>query len=256
MVELVDTLDLGSSAARCGGSSPLFGTIYQESSKMSLISVFSFAIAMFILAATPGPGVFAIISRSLASGFKTTLVMIAGCITGDIIFLLSSIMGMAVVAQTLGNLFILVKIIGGIYLIFLGIRIWMKKPVPIQKQNNRDQKTILYGKYSGTLRKSQTWRLCSGHYLSGLGITLANPKVILFYCGFLPTLLNLSSMTNFDIVIVTLVLAIVLSIVLIFYAYIASSARVFFSSTGSVKWLNRTSGTIMVTAGIAITARS
>jgi len=206
---------------------------------MSLVSIFSFAIAIFVLAATPGPGVFAIISRSLASGFKTTLVMIAGCITGDIIFLLFAIMGMSVIAQTMGTLFLLVKIVGAAYLIFLGIKIWISKPVPVNQQQINGKKAVKYG-----------------NYFSGLGITLANPKVILFYCGFLPTFMDLQSMTGFDIIIVTMVLAMVLSVVLISYAYLASSARLFFSSTRSVKWLNRTAGTVMISAGAAIAAKS
>lgn len=206
---------------------------------MSLVSIFSFAIAIFVLAVTPGPGIFAIISRSLASGFKTTLVMIAGCVTGDIIFLLFAIMGMSVISQTMGTLFILVKIVGAAYLIFLGIKIWISKPVPVNRQQINGKKTVRYG-----------------NYLSGLGITLANPKVILFYCGFLPTFMDLPSMTGFDIIIVTMVLAMVLSVVLISYAYLASSARLFFSSTRSVKWLNRTAGTVMISAGAAIAAKS
>ncbi len=206
---------------------------------MSLVSIFSFAIAIFVLAITPGPGVFAIISRSLASGFKTTLLMIAGCVTGDIIFLLFAIMGMSVIAQTMGTLFLLVKIVGAAYLIFLGVKIWISKPVPAHLQQINGKKAIGYG-----------------NYLSGLGITLANPKVILFYCGFLPTFMDLPSMTGFDIFLVTMVLAMVLSVVLISYAYLASSARLFFSSTRSVKWLNRTAGTVMISAGAAIAAKS
>ena len=206
---------------------------------MSLVSVFSFAIAIFVLAITPGPGVFAIISRSLASGFKTTLLMIAGCVTGDIIFLLFAIMGMSVIAQTMGTLFLLVKIVGAAYLIFLGVKIWISKPVPAHLQQINGKKAIGYG-----------------NYLSGLGITLANPKVILFYCGFLPTFMDLPSMTGFDIFLVTMVLAMVLSVVLISYSYLASSARLFFSSPRSVKWLNRTAGTVMITAGAAIAAKS
>ncbi len=206
---------------------------------MSLVSIFSFAIAIFVLAVTPGPGVFAIISRSLASGFKTTLVMIAGCVTGDIIFLLFAIMGMSVIAQTMGTLFLVVKIVGAAYLIFLGIKIWISKPVPVNRQQINGKKAVRYG-----------------NYLSGLGITLANPKVILFYCGFLPTFMDLESMTGFDIFIVTIVLAMILSVVLICYAYLASSARLFFSSPRSVKWLNRTAGTVMITAGAAIAAKS
>jgi threonine/homoserine/homoserine lactone efflux protein len=99
---------------------------------MSLLSIFSLAIAMFILAATPGPGVFATISRSLASGFVPSLAVIAGIVTGDIIFLLFAIMGLSVIAQAMGNFFVVIKIIGAAYLIFLGIKIWRSKPVLVQ----------------------------------------------------------------------------------------------------------------------------
>jgi len=119
---------------------------------MSLVSIFSFAIAIFVLAVTPGPGVFAVISRSLASGFKTTLLMVAGCVTGDIIFLLFAIMGMSVIAQTMGTLFLLVKIAGAAYLIFLGIKIWISKPVPVSRQQINGKKAVRYGNYLMTFR--------------------------------------------------------------------------------------------------------
>jgi len=204
---------------------------------MSLLSIFSLAIAMFILAATPGPGVFATISRSLASGFVPSLAVIAGIVTGDIIFLLFAIMGMSVIAQAMGNFFVVIKIIGAAYLIFLGIKIWRSKPVLVQEVKKGKNKNY-------------------GNFLSGLFITLANPKVILFYCGFLPTFMDLSSLGPIDICIVAITISIVLSSVMIFYAFLANQARVFFSSTGSVKRLNRTAGGVMIAIGVAIAAKS
>ncbi len=204
---------------------------------MSLLSIFSLSIALFILAATPGPGVFATISRSLASGFIPSLAVIAGIVTGDIIFLLFAVMGMSVIAQAMGNFFVVIKIIGAVYLIFLGIKIWRSKPVPVQKIKVKNN-----NKY--------------GNFLSGLFITLSNPKVILFYCGFLPTFMDLSSLGRLDICIVAITISIVLSSVLIFYAFLANQARVFFSSPHSVKRLNRIAGGVMITAGVAIAAKS
>ena len=204
---------------------------------MSLLSIFSLAIAMFILAATPGPGVFATLSRPLASGFVPSLAVIAGIVTGDIIFLLFAIMGMSVIAQAMGNFFVVIKIIGAAYLIFLGIKIWRSKPVLVQEVKKGKNKNY-------------------GNFLSGLFITLANPKVILFYCGFLPTFMDLSSLGPIDICIVAITISIVLSSVMIFYAFLANQARVFFSSPHSVKRLNRTAGGVMIATGVAIAAKS
>lgn len=204
---------------------------------MSSLSILSLALAMFVLAATPGPGVFATISRSLASGFVPSLGVIAGIVTGDIIFLLFAILGMSVIAQLMGNLFVVIKIIGGAYLVFLGVKIWISKPMPVQEA--KEKKSMRYG-----------------NYLSGLGITLSNPKVILFYCGFLPTFMDLSSLGLLDIGMVAITVSLVLSSVLIFYAYLANRARLFFSSTRSVKLLNRTAGGVMIATGVAIAAKS
>lgn len=204
---------------------------------MSLLSVFSLAVALFILAATPGPGVFATISRSIASGFTPSLGVIAGIVSGDIIFLLFAILGMSVIAEAMGSLFVVVKIIGSAYLIFLGIKLFRSEPEPVVEINGKNGM-----KY--------------GNYFSGLLITLSNPKVILFYCGFLPTFLDLSSLTNPDILIVVSTVAVVLSGVLVFYAFVADRARVFFKSRESVKRLNRTAGCMMIATGVAIAVKS
>ncbi len=204
---------------------------------MSIISLASLSAAMFILAATPGPGVFATTSRSLASGFSQALFVILGIVTGDILFLIFAILGMSVIAKALGGFFIIVKVIGGIYLIFLGVKIWQSGPeLPSESEKKNNTRF--------------------GNYIAGLIITLSNPKVILFYCTFLPTFMDLSVLTFFDISMVAMVVSAVLGTVLIVYAYLADRARIMFSTTRSVKRLNRTAGGVMVATGIAIAVKS
>ena len=193
---------------------------------------------MLILAASPGPGVFATVARALASGFRPALAVICGIVLGDIIFLLFAAFGLAMVSRVLGNLFFIVKICGGAYLIWLGIKIWLKDPEPVS--GTQDSHT-----------RSQ-W----GNFASGLVITLSNPKVILFYCGFLPTFLDLSTLTVFDLAIVVAIITAVLVGVLGAYAYLASRARKMFTNRRSVRRLNRTAGGVMVAAGVAIAVRS
>jgi threonine/homoserine/homoserine lactone efflux protein len=85
---------------------------------------------------------------------------------------------------------------------------------------------------------------------------LSNPKVILFYCGFLPTFLNLSKLTFIDMAIVVIIIAMVLGGVLSIYAFLASRARRMFINPPAVRRLNRAAGSVMVAAGIAIAIRS
>ncbi len=206
---------------------------------MTLYSAFGFAMAMLILAASPGPGVFATTARAMSSGFRPALAVIWGIVLGDIIFLLFAAFGLSVVARVLGNLFFIVKIGGGGYLVWLGIKIWLQKPEPDQ---DRQQAAISRSKW--------------GNFASGLIITLSNPKVILFYCGFLPTFLDLSALTIVDLALVVVIITAVLSGVLITYAYLASRARKIFTRDKAVKRLNRAAGGVMIAAGVAIATRS
>ena len=205
---------------------------------MTLYSAIGFTIAMLILAASPGPGVFATVARALASGFRPALMVICGIVLGDIIFLLFAAFGLSMVARVLGNMFFIVKICGGAYLIWLGIKIWLKDPEPLTDTPNADTRS--------------QW----GNFISGLVITLSNPKVILFYCGFLPTFLELSTLTFIDLAIVVAIISAVLVCVLGTYAYLASRARTLFTRRRSVRRLNRAAGGVMVAAGVTIAVRS
>ena len=205
---------------------------------MTVYSAIGFSVAMLVLAASPGPGVFATIARALASGLRSSLAVICGIVLGDVIFLLFAAFGLSMVARALGNMFFIVKICGGAYLIWLGVRIWLKKPEPVTGNQNRNIHS--------------QW----GNFATGLVITLSNPKVILFYCGFLPTFLDLSALTLIDLVVVVTIITIVLGCVLGTYAFLASRARRMFSNQRAVRRLNRAAGGVMMAAGIAIAIRS
>lgn len=200
---------------------------------MSLLNVIAFASAMFLLAITPGPGVFATISRALSSGFSNAAIVVLGIVFGDIIFLLLAIFGLNAIASILGDFFILVKYLGGIYLLFLGYKILTSK------EKDTDVKAVL----------ELSWKK---NFITGLLITLSNPKVILFYLGFLPTFVNLQTLSTLDIVIISLIVTFILSGVMLFYAYSASGARSLFKSKKAKRKMNIAAGSVMITAGGAL----
>lgn len=197
---------------------------------MTLLNIFAFSGAMFLLAITPGPGVFATISRALASGFSSASFVVLGIVLGDIIFLLLAIFGLSAIASILGDFFILVKYLGGIYLLFLGYKILTSK------ENETEIKGI----------QELSWKR---NFLTGLLITLSNPKVILFYLGFLPTFVNLQTLNIFDIITISFIVAIILGGVMLAYAYSASSAKKLFKNKNTNKRMNLLAGSVMITAG-------
>ena len=200
---------------------------------MSLLNVLAFSIAMFLLAITPGPGVFATISRALSSGFSNASFVVFGIVISDIIFLLLAIFGLSTIASILGDFFILVKYLGGTYLLFLGYKILISK----EKETNLK---VIY---------ELSWKK---NFLTGLIITLSNPKVILFYLGFLPTFINLQTLTTIDIFIILSIVSIVLGGVMLAYAYSASSAKDLFKSKSSKRKMNIAAGSVMISAGAVL----
>ena len=204
---------------------------------MTLYSMLAFAGAMFLLAITPGPGVFATISRGLSSGFNNAAFVVFGIILGDIIFLLLAIFGLSAIATVLGEFFVIVKYLGAAYLLYLGYKILTSK----------EEDTNVDGVYELSWKKN---------FLAGLLITLANPKVILFYLGFLPTFVNLQTLTAFDIAIIVTITVVVIAIVLLSYAYSASGAKKLFKSKTAKRKMNIAAGSVMITAGGVLAAKA
>lgn len=204
---------------------------------MTLLSVLALAGAMFLLAITPGPGVFATVARSLASGFSHAAILVLGIVTGDLIFLLLAVYGLAAVAELLGGFFTVVKLVGGAYLLWLGFRIWRSKPQTERVQGVREL----------------SWK---ANYLSGLVITLSNPKVILFYLGFLPTFLDMTQLNAMDVAIAAVVVSTVLGAVMLGYAWSAHRARQLFTSARAERVMNRSAGGVMMATGTFLIVRS
>ncbi len=204
---------------------------------MTFFTLLTFGAAMFLLAVSPGPGVFATIARALASGFSHAAVLTLGIVVGDLIFLLLAIYGLSSMAELLGNFFTFVKYAGGLYLIWLGLKIWRSTPELVSVQGVREL----------------SWKK---NFMSGLVITLANPKVIFFYLGFLPTFVDLASLTHLDVIAISSVVTIVLGGVLLSYAWTASRARRLLQDKKTVTLVNRCAGGVMMTAGSAILSRN
>ena len=92
--------------------------------------------------------------------------------------------------------------------------------------------------------------------MAGLFITLGNPKVILFYLGFLPTFVDLTALKGFDIVVIATVVTLVLGLTMLAYAYAASKARTLFQDPCSQRWMNRSAGCAMIATGSVLAAKA
>ncbi len=205
---------------------------------MSLEGAISFFLAIVVFSVTPGPGVFAIMARALVKGTLDCVMLALGMSISDILYLVAACFGLAAIATHWGEVFTLIRILGALYLFYLGWKMW-NAPLDLESAENRATKTSV---------------LLS--FLQGFLISASNPKVILFYIAFLPTFIDLSLLSSSDILLACGLTFAGLMLGLMTIAAFASQARRWFQSEAAVKRLNRSAGSIMIAAGAYLVSRS
>ena len=90
---------------------------------MTIESALSFLLAIFIFGITPGPGVFAILARAMVTGAHSCFSLALGMVVSDIIYLILACYGRAALAENWSEAFMVVRIVGAIYLVYLGIKV-------------------------------------------------------------------------------------------------------------------------------------
>ncbi|CAJ1391433.1 MAG: LysE family translocator [Roseitalea sp.] len=205
---------------------------------MTLPDFLTYAIALAIAAAIPGPGVIAIVARALGAGLRPTLPMLFGLVLGDVVYLAAAILGLAYVASTFGTLFVVIKYAGAAYLVWMAIGFWRAGVTA----ETIDAKADGGGAVAG--------------FVAGLLVTLGNPKTMVFYLALLPTLIDMTAVTMADFTILIAVTFLVLVAVMVPYAGLAGRARIFLRTPRALKALNRFAATCLGGAAVAIAARA
>jgi threonine/homoserine/homoserine lactone efflux protein len=202
---------------------------------MDMTALLIFTGALLVGAASPGPGVVALVARVIAGGLVGVAPFVAGLILGDLLWLAAAVLGLAVVAHAFHEAFVVIKFVGAAYLLYLAYRMWTAPAeAPV---------------VAGPARQDSH----SGLFL-GLSVTLGNPKVAGFYLALLPNLIDLGHVDLLGYAEMAGICVTILTVVFGGYALAAARARALFSSPRAVRLFNRTGGTLM--AGAAIAAAS
>jgi threonine/homoserine/homoserine lactone efflux protein len=204
---------------------------------MTLTSLLAYCGALFIAAAIPGPGITAIVARALGSGFRETFFMGLGLVLGDMTYLTAVILGLAFVAQTFTEVFVVIKIAGAIYLGYIAWKLWTAGLLPQQ---------IVARKSSGI----------GMSFLSGLLVTLGNPKTMLFYIALVPTLIDIKTVGPSEYAVLLAATFAVLLTVLVPYMMLASRARTLLKRPRALQILNRAAATVLAGTAAFIATRA
>jgi len=205
---------------------------------MDITQIIAYILALGIAAAIPGPGMIALVARSLSGGALGGFALLGGIILGDLIYLSFAVFGLALLAQSFHWLFVLIKWGSVLYLCYLAWQFWQAKAQSINVLSKPGAKALLAAA------------------ASGLSITLGNPKTIAFYLALLPVVLDLQtiSLTSWATVLVPLTVA-VLSTVGAVFIIGAVAVREGLSSARAQRYLYKGAGSAMFLAASSVVIR-
>jgi threonine/homoserine/homoserine lactone efflux protein len=204
---------------------------------MDLADLLVFASALFIAAASPGPGIAAIVARVLGRGAGGAVAFTAGVAIGDVVWLSFAILGLSALAQAFHGVFETAKYAGAAYLLYLAWKLWTApaEPHAVALEASRERPLRLF--------------------LAGLAVTMGNPKVMVFYLALLPALIDTARVTLAGYAALVAVTLAVLTLVFSGYVLLAARARRLFTSPRALKLVNRGTGAVMAGAAAAIATR-
>lgn len=189
----------------------------------------------FFVSLTPGMCMTLAMSLGMSIGLKRTFYMMIGELIGVGIVAFSSVVGVATIMLKYPDIFTVFKYIGGFYLGYLGIQMWLSR-----------------GKMAvSTCKEKNVFNISNKSLMiQGFVTAIANPKGWAFFISLLPPFIN-------DLQPLLPQISILLSIILFFeficmtiYASGGSTLRKFLQKSDNVKLMNKVAGTLMIGVGI------
>lgn len=200
--------------------------------------------ACLLISFTPGAGAISTMANSLATGWARSIWGVLGQQVALVIHIVIVALGVGVVVATNHWLFTAIRWAGAAYLVFLGVRQWLDRPMgSVQLEAEVAEDTAM----PSHLRPWPMFR-------RGLLVNLTNPKAIVFFLAFTPQFIRLDAdlLTQYAIFTITVVTIDVI-VMWFFFALAAKGLRRFMREDGGQRFVNRIFSTLFVlVAGLLV----
>ncbi|REL29677.1 LysE family translocator [Thalassotalea euphylliae] len=183
---------------------------------------------IFFVSITPGMCMTLAMTLGMSIGVRRTLFMMFGELLGVASVAIAAVMGVAAVMLNYPSAFATLKIIGGIYLAYIGINMWRSKgKLAISKDANVERQPLQL-------------------FSQGFVTAIANPKGWAFMVSLLPSFINQSMPLAPQLSFLVAIILLSEFICMMLYAAGGKTIGKLLTSKGNVKLLNRISGGLMV----------
>jgi threonine/homoserine/homoserine lactone efflux protein len=198
----------------------------------------AFVAAAAVLLILPGPTILTVISYSVAHGGRARLPVVAGVSLGDSTALALSLLGLGALLARAAFWFTVVKWLGGLYLVYLGVRLLLAGAAPAD---------------APAPAPCSGWRLFANTWL----VTALNPKGIIFFVAFLPQFIHHGGASvNLQLLVLAGTFVAMATLNATLYSMFADAARRVLASPRAQRRFHLAGGTLLCGAGVwALLAR-
>jgi threonine/homoserine/homoserine lactone efflux protein len=195
-----------------------------------------YLVAAMIIILAPGPSVLFVIARAIAWGRATAVATVAGNVTGAFTLSLMVAFGLGPILQRSETAFIGVQLLGGLYLIYLGIDALRHSKIHAEDMVNQ-----------GDIRPSAARSMRDGFWVGAL-----NPKGLVFFAAILPQFIDRgSSNVTSQLVLMGATFAVLAFFSDGMWGVIAGTVREWMATSPSrLVLMRRIGGCVMITLGI------
>ena len=205
---------------------------------MHLSNWLLFCSVALLVTFSPGPAVLLAISNAIAVGPRRAMISSMG--NGFGLFIISGVAmaGMGVVLATSATAFMLLKLAGALYLVYLGIKQWRSKTSIVA-----DAPVAL-----GAANPNSFWKL----FRQGLTVALTNPKAILFFSALFPQFITPGEPVAIQFTVLTTSFVACAMLAHLFYANLARLLKTQLATPGRARLFNRICGGAFVLLGLSL----
>ncbi|MBF7074685.1 LysE family translocator [Glaciecola sp. MH2013] len=181
---------------------------------------------------TPGMCMTLAMTLGMTIGIRRTLWMMLGEVIGVASVAVMAVVGIASLMLNYPTIFSIFKWVGGIYLAYLGMRMWMSK-ASIES-------------LEGSTAIASNFQLIS----QGFVTAIANPKGWAFMVSILPPFINIEKTLSTQLLVLVSIIMLSEFLCMMIYASGGKGLRLALSKGDRIKWLNRIAGSLLSLVGV------
>ncbi len=185
----------------------------------------------FFVSITPGMCMTLAMTLGMSVGVRRTMWMMMGEVIGVALVAIAAVIGVASIMLKYPDVFTIVKYLGGLYLAYIGLQMWLSKgsmTISNETQSNVNRVTL---------------------FNQGLFTAISNPKGWAFMISLLPPFINIEKAVAPQLTLLVVIIMISEFVCMMVYASGGKTLRVFLSKGDNVKLMNRIAGSLMVGVG-------